>query len=146
MAITQKLASFRETCFIKVPTKDHKKLSELSIVVAVQLPQLLCAMFDVKGRDGKRIEPKDVKKELGIGKKDRIEMKHILFYPKHISFKTEYVAEILLYDQSTKSLINQSNNLRAQMLKFTNTPNNQRFNIKNDKPFQNMPKEKSFYL
>ena len=67
--VHQNRAIFRDTCFLKIPTKDQSTLKDLQIVVLIQFPVLTSDFVSVSDEQGNRINGASMKQKLGIGSK-----------------------------------------------------------------------------
>ena len=79
----KKKLSFKETCFIRIPTKSQRELKDMHIVVAMQAPEFVGSFSGL----------------------NNLSIDQILERPDLISFRTIYIAEIALFDRKTKSII-----------------------------------------
>ena len=59
--VHQNRAIFRDTCFIKLPTKDQSSLKDLQIMVLVQFPVLTSDLVAVSDEQGNRIDTASMK-------------------------------------------------------------------------------------
>ena len=79
-------------------------MKDLFIVICVQFPILGAQYIRTSTRDGQEISPQEVlKQNQQLGEKYTIEQ--IMVNADKLTFKTEYVCEIPLYDYERNSII-----------------------------------------
>ena len=138
--IHQNRAIFRDTCFLKIPAIDQSVLKDLQILVLVQFPIMTSDLVQVSDEQGNRIDTDQVRRQLGIGPK--IDQGHLVQHSDLISFKTEYIAEIPLYDPTDESVMRVSNDARLTFKRFTTRG----FSIKKQNPLATLPDEPNVVL
>lgn len=126
--VHQNRAIFRDQCFIKLPTKDQSSLKDLQIMVLVQFPILTSDLVAVSDEQGNKIDSHSIKAKLGITSK--IQLEHMMNHSELLSFKTEFINEIPLYDLVTGSIVRVSSDSKLIMKKFSSKG----FNIKMQSP------------
>lgn len=79
----KKKLSFKETCFIRIPTKELHELRHYHIVVALQTPMFRGELDQLNA--------------LSLGQ--------VIERPDQISFETQYILEIPLFDRKKNSIL-----------------------------------------
>lgn len=86
-----------------MPTKDQSSLKDLQIVVLVQFPVLTSEIVSASDEQGNKVTTSEIRAKLGITK--HIETEHMLRHADMVTFRTEYVSEIPLYDVVDDSVV-----------------------------------------
>ena len=139
--IVKKKADFKETCFIKIPTKDQKVLKDLFIVICVQFPLLSAQYMRTSTKEGQVISAQEIlKKNKDLG--DKYSLEQIMANADKLTFKTEYVCEIPLYDYERHSIIQNGWLSYPRVYKFQPT----KMDVKQAKPFKEFAPEPKVVL
>ena len=88
---------------MRIPTKDLSLLKNLHIVILVQNPVLSAELVTTQTEQGAVISAAEVRQKLGI--QGKILDTHMKRAPDMISFKTDYIGEIPLFDMVEQSVV-----------------------------------------
>ena len=117
-------------------------LKDLHVIVLVQFPIIVSDFVKAIDESGKQVSTEELRKTIGMGRDTKIDLEHIRSKPDLITWRTNYIGEIPLYDFVNECVIQIDKTVLLNFKRFNSTD----FSVKKHNPCANLRDEAGVQL